>query len=155
MCPARINHARFQLKSQEFWSGILFASVGVIAVYLAYDYDIGRPARMGPGFFPLIVGALLIAVGVTLVGVSLVSVGQKVSPISSRVFVAILSVIAFAFLIRPAGLIVAVAATVWISSIAGRGFRLIELILLPAGLAIAVWLIFRVGLGMPVPVLPF
>lgn len=143
------------MKSQDLWAGVMFAGIGLAALFLAFGYQIGRPERMGPGFFPAVVGGLLVLTGLALAVRGLLREGTPVELMSPRVFVAILSVVAFALLIRPAGLIVAVVACVLISSGAGRGVRIVETLVLTVVLTAGVWLVFRVGLGIPIPVWPF
>ena len=59
----------------DFWSGVMFASVGAVFAIVAFGvklgdnvllagYAMGTPARMGPGFFPFWLGVMLIAIGV-------------------------------------------------------------------------------------------
>ena len=47
----------FRIKSaQDFWTGLAFTAFGAFTVALAQGYDLGRAARMGPGYFPTILG---------------------------------------------------------------------------------------------------
>ncbi len=41
-------------------SAVLLILLGLIAVYQSFDYNIGTAARMGPGYFPLMLGFLLL-----------------------------------------------------------------------------------------------
>jgi len=45
---------------EDFWAGIMFLGFGVLAVYISQDYPMGTAMRMGPGYFPTYLGALLI-----------------------------------------------------------------------------------------------
>jgi hypothetical protein len=47
-------------------AGIMFALFGAAAVVLARQYPRGTLARMGPGFFPTVLGAVLVALGLLL-----------------------------------------------------------------------------------------
>ena len=52
------------LKSQkDFFSGLMFMCVGVAFAWGASGYTIGTGARMGPGYFPLVLGVLLALLG--------------------------------------------------------------------------------------------
>ncbi|MHB8493814.1 MAG: tripartite tricarboxylate transporter TctB family protein [Casimicrobiaceae bacterium] len=53
----RIRHPK------DFWSGALFIAVGVGAIVLGSKYTLGSAARMGPGYFPRLLGILLVALG--------------------------------------------------------------------------------------------
>jgi heme A synthase len=48
---------------KDFWSGIMFLAFGLLAVYLAQSYNMGTSARMGPGYFPAVLGGLLALMG--------------------------------------------------------------------------------------------
>src|SRR5436305_9485300 len=53
------------INEKAFLSGLFFAAIGLFAAIHATDYTIGRVTRMGPGFFPLILGLILVALGLT------------------------------------------------------------------------------------------
>ena len=55
---------------KDFWSGILFALLGVFFIYFAQEHELGAASRMGPAYFPTVLGILLAAVGtvVALIG---------------------------------------------------------------------------------------
>ena len=62
-----------KIKSQQdFFSGLMFMVVGVAFAWGATTYTIGEGARMGPGYFPLVLGILLAAMGAFIVFESLV-----------------------------------------------------------------------------------
>src|SRR4051812_26465883 len=53
-----------KIKSQkDFWSGLMFMATGVAFAWGVTNYTIGEGARMGPGYFPLVLGVLLTAIG--------------------------------------------------------------------------------------------
>ena len=52
---------------KDFWAGLLFVALGVLAFVLGSDYTLGTAARMGPGYFPRMLGLLLIALGMIIV----------------------------------------------------------------------------------------
>lgn len=51
---------------QDFWSGMFFISLGVLAIYLSHDYPMGSAFEMGPGYFPTWLGGLMIGFGVII-----------------------------------------------------------------------------------------
>lgn len=52
------------IKSQkDFFSGLMFMAVGVAFAWGASTYTVGNGARMGPGYFPLVLGVLLAVLG--------------------------------------------------------------------------------------------
>ena len=51
---------------KDFFAGVLFVAVGIAAIVIAANYPLGTAARMGPGYFPRILGILLILLGCAL-----------------------------------------------------------------------------------------
>jgi putative tricarboxylic transport membrane protein len=141
---------------QDFWSGLLFGALGAFAaVYAALHYKIGTAVRMGPGYFPLLIGGLVAILGLVLVVRSLRLEGPKLPPIYLRpiVFVVIAS-IAYGYLLKPAGLVAATAVVVVISALGGHEFRWREVLILAAGLAVFSVIVFVYALGLPLPLWP-
>jgi hypothetical protein len=53
-----------KIKSQkDFFSGLMFTGVGAAFALGATSYTVGNGARMGPGYFPLMLGILLAILG--------------------------------------------------------------------------------------------
>ena len=56
---------QLRIKSPEdFWSGIMFITIGLAAVIFSRDYPMGSALRMGPGYFRTWLGAIMIFLGV-------------------------------------------------------------------------------------------
>ena len=56
-----------KIKSQkDFFSGVMFAVVGVAFAWGATTYNVGNGARMGPGYFPLMLGILMAVIGLVI-----------------------------------------------------------------------------------------
>ena len=155
------------IKSQkDFFSGLMFAIIGGGFAWGATNYSIGTGARMGPGYFPMLLGILLAILGAFTVFYSLVEHtedGDKVGKFVWRPIIYILgSNVAFGVLLAglpslgvPAmGLIVAIYALVIIASKAGDGFNLKEVLLLATILSGGSYLAFIVLLKLQMPVWP-
>ena len=144
---------------RDFWAGVLFAAFGAFfCFYAVANYPLGTASRMGPGYFPMLLGGFLLFLGVLI---SLKSFffpphdGTGIGPFDWRVvFVILGSVLIFALLLRPAGLIPATAVMVFVSTFANRSYKVIQGIVLSIILSVVVWLIFVLGLDLTVPVLP-
>ncbi len=62
---------RLRIKNlQDFWGGILFVSLGMLAIYLSRDYEMGSALQMGPGYFPTWLGGIMMGFGVVIGGLS-------------------------------------------------------------------------------------
>ena len=155
------------IKSQkDLFSGLMFAIIGAGFAWGATSYSVGTGARMGPGYFPMLLGILLAILGAFTVFYSLVEHtedGDKVGKFVWRPIIYILgSNVAFGVLLAglpslgvPAmGLIVAIYALVIIASKAGDGFNLKEVLLLATILSGGSYLAFIVLLKLQMPVWP-
>jgi hypothetical protein len=143
--------------AKEFWSGVMFAVFGLFFIVFARQYDMGTAARMGPAFFPTMLGGLLLllGIGIALRGILADTQDGKVARFHFKPLLLVLgAVVAFGLLLRPAGLLVALSALVVISSLGSDEFRLRDVLLLTVGLGVLVLAVFIYGLGMTVPVLP-
>ena len=121
------------IKSQkDFFSGLLFVCVGVAFAWGATTYNVGQGARMGPGYFPLMLGVVLALIGAVVLFTSLVvevEGGDKIGKWAWRpLFFIILANLAFGVLLAglpsiklPAmGMIAAIYGLVFIASLADR-----------------------------------
>lgn len=141
----------------DFWSGVMFAAFGLFFVVFAREYDMGTAARMGPAYFPTVLGGLLLVLGagIALRALWLTTGDGTIERFHFRPLAAVLgAVVAFGLLLRPAGLMVALAVLVVVSSLGSEEFRLRDVLLLTVGLALLVLALFIWGLGLTVPVLP-
>jgi hypothetical protein len=157
-----------RIKSQkDFAAGISFSAVGLAFGIGAWsNYTVGDAARMGPGYFPLLLGLALAALGVAIVFGSLVVDSQddeRIGAIAWRPLGYIIGAnLAFGALlgglprlgIPPMGLIIAIYGLVLIASLAGDEFKLKEVIVLATLLAVGSYVAFVWGLRLQFPVWP-
>ena len=142
--------------TQDLWTGIAFVVFGGLTAIGSQSYPLGTTSRMGPGYFPMMLGIILASIGAYLVLRSLRSVeGGQVGTIKLwLLFRLLLSVAAFGLLLNPLGLIVTAFVAMLIAAWAGPEFKLGEAVMLAAGLSIASWLLFVYALKQTMPVLP-
>lgn len=143
------------IDAREFISGAALVAIGLfVALYASSHYEIGVPARMGPGFFPTALGWIVGALGVLVIASSFRRAIHALTPppFAVRPFLAVvIAVAAFAALIERIGLMPTALILAVIASFAGRNFKLGKAVLLGACLAVLSWLIFTVGLNMTLP----
>jgi hypothetical protein len=138
---------------KDFWSGMMFLLFGLAAVYIARDYSMGSARRMGPAYFPVMLGWLLAVIGLVSVVRSLVRPGEALERWALKeMFLVLVSVALFAFLVRGAGLVVAIPVLVLVSSYASHEFHWKASILLAIGATAASVLLFVKALGLPMPI---
>jgi hypothetical protein len=137
-------------------AGLMFIGFGAAAVVIGRAYPMGSAMRMGPGYFPTIVGALLAVLGVAMLARSLAGTAVPAPSFSFKALGLILaSVAAFALTVERLGIIAAVVLVVLISSLASERFRWREVLpLMVVMVALAVGL-FTKGLGLPFRLMPF
>lgn len=141
---------------RDLVGGALLTALGLFVALYAYNhYPLGSMARIGPAAYPMGLGVLLSALGLAI---ALPAWKRRAdSPLVQlrSAGLVLMSILAFAFTLRPLGLVAATFTTVVISSLADREttwqFRLV----LAAAISLLTVLIFRVALGMPLRVWPW
>ena len=155
------------IKSQkDFFSGLMFMVVGAAFAWGASTYSIGTGARMGPGYFPLMLGILLAVLGAVITLQALVVKAEHGDKIGSwawkPLFFIITANLVFGLMIGglprigvPAmGLIAGIYALTFIASLGGEEFRLKEVTILATVLAVISYVAFIVLLKLQFPVWP-
>lgn len=146
-------------RQRSVLGGMLLALVGLAAVFRAMtDMHVGTPANMGPGFFPLVLGACLTLSGTAIaIGALFQNPSQTLAPaINLRAIgFVVIAIVAFALTVRPFGLVPAAFVLVVIAGFADRRSRLTMILPLALGFAGLSWLIFLVGLNMPLRAFAF
>ena len=135
----------------------MFVAFGAFFVGWAQQYDMGTAARMGPAFFPTMLGAIMFVLGVIVLieGLAVEHADGKIEPFNFRALILVLgSVIAFGLLLRPAGLFVALFVLIGVSALGSHEFKLRDILLLSIGLSLLVYGVFIYGLGLTIPLLP-
>ncbi|MSQ60857.1 MAG: tripartite tricarboxylate transporter TctB family protein [Betaproteobacteria bacterium] len=140
---------------KDFYSGLLFMAFGLAAVVIGRNYPMGSAVRMGPGYFPTILGWILIVMGGIMAIRGVITRGEPLGGVAVKAMVLVLGAVSFfAGAVDAWGLVVSVSAVVLISSLGNRGFKPVELAgLLLAMLALSVGL-FGYGLHLPFKIWP-
>jgi putative tricarboxylic transport membrane protein len=137
---------------RDFWSGLIFGAVGVGAVVLGRGSAMGTATRMGPGYFPTVLGMLLGLVGAALVVRALLTDGAPIRGFAVRALVLVLGAsVLFGVVLRGVGLVTALVVLVLASAAASRLVRWRAAIVLAIGLATFSAVVFVKLLGLPIP----
>ncbi len=155
------------IKSQkDFFSGLMFMSVGVAFAWGASTYTIGNGARMGPGYFPLALGVLLAVLGCVITFKALVVEtvdGDKIGKFAWKplIFIILANLVFGAMIgglpsihLPPLGLIAGIYALTFIACLAGDEFKFKEAFALGTILAVMSYFAFIVLLKLQFPVWP-
>ena len=124
--PAFIRHPK------DFWIGIIFIFFGLCAVLIGQDYGMGTAGRMGPAYFPVVLGGLLALIGAIGVIRSFIRQGEAIGRIHVKELVLVL---------------------IMVSAFASPKFHLGKTIALAIGLALFAVVLFVKLLGLPMPIL--
>jgi hypothetical protein len=163
---------KLKIKSeQDWWAGWMFIAFGLFFVVVALGtpeiidkivgtrlipgYQMGSSVRMGPAYFPVVLGALLAFLGLLVLLDSVMEEGPKVAKFHFRpvLFIAASS-LAFAYLLKPLGLVFASVALVFISAYGGHEFNWKEVAVMSVVLVIFSVLVFVEALVLPFPICP-
>src|ERR1700716_4266759 len=59
------------LNNKDVWAGLMLIAIGALAILIARNYTFGTALRMGPGYFPVILGGMLILFGLYILAMGL------------------------------------------------------------------------------------
>lgn len=140
---------------RDLWAGVMFVAFGALFAVVARNYPIGTPARMGSGFFPLLVGLFIAALGiVTILRALLHRARERVDLHPGPLLILVAGLCAFALLVTDGGIALAIAVLVVICARAGAEFRWGEAIATAVVLAAICIGAFVSVLGLPLAVWP-
>lgn len=146
---------RFQINSRELLSAALLMAIGIATAVAGSKYTIGSLARMGPGFFPVALGVLLVLLSLLMVFTP-VSVEDRLAeeqpaPEYRAWACVILGVIAFIVLGSYGGLVPGTFGLVLISALGDQRNTLKNALALAAGVTVLAVLLFKLLLEMQIP----
>lgn len=151
---------------KDFYSGLMFLIVGCAFAFGATSYTIGTSARMGPGYFPMLLGVIMAILGAVVLVLSLIVETPDGDPVGKFAWKPIIFVLganlAFGILLcglpsigLPSfGMIAAIFALTILSSAAGDEFKWVEVLILSTILSVLSYLAFILLLQLQMPVWP-
>lgn len=139
---------------KEFWAGLIYLLIGGCAIFLAQSYEMGTATRMGPAYFPTVLGWLLSGIGVLALGRGLKVKGTAIEKIALRpLVVTIGATLLFAATVRGLGLAFALPLYIVLTATASPRFRPGPTLVLAAALTAFCCLVFIKGLNIPLPIM--
>jgi hypothetical protein len=146
---------RFIRNPKDFYAGVMFVAFGVVALVGSTSYALGTAARMGPGYFPRILGILLVGLGAMLALRAVRLQGAAVPRFHWRPLLIVLgSVVLFGLIVERAGLFLSTVVLIFLASTASRGFRWKEALASGVFFALLAVAVFVLGLDLLLPVWP-
>ncbi len=142
-----------QRSLKDIVSGLIFVAFGLSFAYAAWGYDLGNAIRMGPGYFPMLLGGLLAFLGILVLVQGVVAgEGGPIGPIPWRGIILILaSVLFFGFAVRRLGLVPSLFVTVFLAALSSTRTGILVALIMAAVLTALCTAIFSFALGLPVP----
>ena len=141
-------------RNRDFWAGLMFLVIGAVAILVARNYPFGRLLRMGAGYFPTVLGGILILFGIYIMVKGLRKSEKIQGNWSIRAVIVLpVMIVLFGVLMERAGFIPALAVLAFGSAAASKEFRWGEVLLLTAFLTVLSLAVFIWGLGLPYPLI--
>ena len=141
---------------RDFFAGMIFLLFGLCAVLMGRGYPMGTARNMGAGYFPVVLGALLVLFGAVISIKSLMITGEKLENIGLRpLLLVLLAIGVFAGSVDSLGIVAATILMTVIGAAASPESRWREVMVLTVvllGLSVGA---FTYGLGLPFKLLPF
>lgn len=141
---------------KDFWAGLMFLAVGIfVAAWAAMHYQMGTAVRMGPAYFPAVLGGLQAVLGLAILAGSFALEGPKVERFYFRPLVMItLACVLYGYAMKPLGLVGATAVLVYVSAAGGHEFNWKEVTILYIAMILMSVLVFVKALALPFPLWP-
>jgi hypothetical protein len=140
---------------RDFWAGVIYLALAAVALWIGRNYSVGSSARMGPGYFPVVLGSILAVFGIVSIGRSLLRPGEAISAFAFRPLVLVLgSVALFGLLLDRVGVLIALPCLIVVSALASRHSRIdATSVSALVGMVAFCVIVFVKGLGVPMPLL--
>jgi len=135
---------------KDLLAGAVFIGFGLAFAVTSTTYEVGSALRMGPGFFPLVLGGILVLLGALIAVTGYVAAnGSEIGTIPWRALVLLLAALLFfGFTVRDLGLVPALFMSVLLAAFAGRRVRLVPAVVIAASLTALSVLIFVYALQL-------
>jgi hypothetical protein len=148
-----VTEALLRSALKDLLAGLVFIGFGLAFAIGAASYDIGTALRMGPGYFPLVLGGILVVLGIVIIAKGFVAgEGAEIGQIPWRAMAFIVAALLFfGATIRGLGVVPAVFVTALIAGFSGRRAGLVWPVVIAVGLTLVSVLIFVEGLQLPLP----
>jgi uncharacterized membrane protein len=142
---------------KDFWSGIMFLVFGVLFMFWSRSYQLGTAAKMGPGYFPTVLGGIMAVLGlIILLGAFARSnTDTKVEKIGLKeIFLVLAGVAAFASLLNLLGMMLSIIIMTFIAASASHEFRFKETAINSILMCVLAYACFVYGLEVQMPTWP-
>lgn len=142
---------------QDLGAGLFLVGIALIALWQGAELESGTLREIGPGLLPKALAVLTGLCGIAIAILPFVTHrGETLGAWSLRGSLFVLAAaLAFAFSIRPLGFAVAGPCAIVLASLASRETRKVEIVVFALVMTAFCLLLFRMLLGLPIPVAPW
>jgi len=138
---------------KDFFAGLIYVAVGFCAIYIGRELPMGTALKMGPAYFPAVLGWLLAFIGVLSLVRSFLRKGTAIPKFAWKPLLLITgATVVFGLLVRGAGLAIALPLFIIMTALASVNFRWRPMLVLAVVSTVLCSLVFVVGLGVPLPI---
>jgi hypothetical protein len=142
---------------RDLWAGLMFFAIGAGFALLAQQYQMGSAARMGPAYFPTVLGVLLALLGLIIFAGAFApgNTEERIASVGWREIALLLgSVALFALLLPQLGIVIAIIAMIGVASIASHEFSARDTAISIVVLLLLSYFVFVKGLELQFPLWP-
>lgn len=140
-----------RVNAKDLASGLVFTALGVTGTWWSFSYPMGTARQMGPGYVPAIVFGILTILGLVILLKAVRSGADPIERPAVLTVIAILgSIVVFAYAIERLGFVLAIFGLVLLSTSVGTSLSTVGRAALAVALATFCWLVFVLGLGLPI-----
>ena len=138
--------------NRDFWAGLFFILIGAAAMIISRDYPMGSALRMGPGYFPTVLGGIVVVFGIYVLIKGVINNEKVVGNWSLRALIVLpIATWIFGVMMENVGFIPALVVLMYTSSVAGKEFKFLEVTIMAVVMVIVCTGVFIYGLGLPYP----
>ena len=138
--------------NRDFWAGVFFILTGAAAMIISRDYPMGSALRMGPGYFPTVLGGIVVVFGIYVLIKGIINNEKVVGNWSLRALIVLpIATWIFGVMMETVGFIAALAVLMYTSAIASKEFKFLEVTIMAVVMVIVCTGVFIYGLGLPYP----
>ena len=140
---------------KDVLAGAIFIMLGAAFATGSLGYGIGTPGQMGPGWFPLVLGLVLVGLGILVIGKGFVAgTGETIGEVDWRAAVLITAALLFFGLtVRGLGVVAALFGASILTALARSQTSVREALLIATGLTALSVVIFIFALQLRLPLL--
>jgi Tripartite tricarboxylate transporter TctB family len=139
----------------DILAGLVFVAFGLAFASASLRYEIGTPLRMGPGYFPLALGGILVLLGLLIVGKGFISSFAEEAQFGTvpwrALVLIVLALLFFGLTVRGLGMVPATAVTALLTALASYRTGILAAVAIAAGLTVLCVLVFLVALQLRLP----